>query len=309
MEKQLIGNIIRRLRKQQGISSSELARRVGVDRATIYNIENGKVNPNKETVDLILEYLYVDFEYIDIQLLNEEEAKHVKAIDEMDEYISKNDYVRAKELLKDLKMDGKFKARILNKQYIAYAEAIITKESGKDAKFKKTIAILKGIMKESIPKFNEKNIKDYYLSKSEIYILLNLANIYDEIGKYEAAIIIARGLKENFDNYCIDKNYRGKHLPKILFNLSNYLGRAGKEDEALKLCEEGIELCVVTDSYRVLPALTFNKGFFLAKEEVTKEEGINLMKRTYHTLIIHQKPEEAKKIQEYLKLEYNILLD
>jgi len=41
------------IRNKYGMSASELARRSGVHRMTIYNIEEGKVNPSLETAHSI----------------------------------------------------------------------------------------------------------------------------------------------------------------------------------------------------------------------------------------------------------------
>ena len=57
---QNIGNNIRQIRKQKNIPQIELAVEVGIDRAYLSEIENGRTNPSINVLYAISDALHVD---------------------------------------------------------------------------------------------------------------------------------------------------------------------------------------------------------------------------------------------------------
>lgn len=55
-----IGDNIKRIRKKQGITQAELARRCFKDKQAMEKIENGKVNPTAYSLYLVAKALNVD---------------------------------------------------------------------------------------------------------------------------------------------------------------------------------------------------------------------------------------------------------
>lgn len=49
-ESQKLGRNLKRIRKEKGISQGDIVRSLGMDRAFISNIENGKTNPTLATI-------------------------------------------------------------------------------------------------------------------------------------------------------------------------------------------------------------------------------------------------------------------
>ncbi len=49
-EAQKLGNNLKRIRTKKGISQGDIVRSLGMDRAFISNIENGKTNPTLATI-------------------------------------------------------------------------------------------------------------------------------------------------------------------------------------------------------------------------------------------------------------------
>ena len=49
-ESQKLGKNLKRIRKEKGISQGDIVRSLGMDRAFISNIENGKTNPTLATI-------------------------------------------------------------------------------------------------------------------------------------------------------------------------------------------------------------------------------------------------------------------
>ena len=49
-ESEKLGQNLKRIRTEKGISQNKIARTLGIDRAFISNIENGKTNPTLDTI-------------------------------------------------------------------------------------------------------------------------------------------------------------------------------------------------------------------------------------------------------------------
>lgn len=57
-----LGENIRRIRKEKGMSQIELCRKLEVDRAYMSNVENGKKNPTLATIEKIAKALNVSLD-------------------------------------------------------------------------------------------------------------------------------------------------------------------------------------------------------------------------------------------------------
>lgn len=58
-EAQKLGRNLKRIRKEKGISQGDIVRSLGMDRAFISNIENGKTNPTLATITKLAGFLKV----------------------------------------------------------------------------------------------------------------------------------------------------------------------------------------------------------------------------------------------------------
>ena len=58
-EAQKLGRNLKRIRKEKGISQGDIVRSLGMDRAFISNIENGKTNPTLATITKLAKALGV----------------------------------------------------------------------------------------------------------------------------------------------------------------------------------------------------------------------------------------------------------
>jgi len=61
-EAQKLGRNLKRIRKEKGISQGDIVRSLGMDRAFISNIENGKTNPTLATIAKLAKALGVPIE-------------------------------------------------------------------------------------------------------------------------------------------------------------------------------------------------------------------------------------------------------
>ncbi len=62
IEAQKLGRNLKRIRTQKGISQGDIVRSLGIDRAFVSNIENGKTNPTLATIAKLAKALGVPIE-------------------------------------------------------------------------------------------------------------------------------------------------------------------------------------------------------------------------------------------------------
>ena len=304
MEKQYVGSLLKRMRKQVGITAGDLAKKAGVSRATISNIENGRVNPNQDTINLIFENLYMDLDSLDIHLLNKEEMQWQIIMDEIDAHLMNNRYIKAAPLVLQLKEDEAFNEKKSHTQYVLFCDALIYKDRTKDnVGF---LSILYQAIKIGYSDFNYEYIRDYYLSRVELKIITNIASAYSEMDNLDRAINIMQDLKRNFDENCIDRDYKGKQYPHILYDLSTYLAKKGRLDDALDIAGQGITVCLDTGYLAFLPKLQFNKGYYHV-EQGENEIGITDIKQAYFTLRLYQDHDNADIIAAYVKEKFGLI--
>jgi transcriptional regulator with XRE-family HTH domain len=61
-EAEKLGKNLKRIRTKKGISQGDIVRSVGIDRAFVSNIENGKTNPTLATISKLAKALNVKIE-------------------------------------------------------------------------------------------------------------------------------------------------------------------------------------------------------------------------------------------------------
>lgn len=89
-KKKLLGKRLRELRKRKGIKQEKLAELIGVEPATISNIENGKNYPSMINLDGILNVLESSFtEVFDFEHKNEDKDLIIQINEIMKKYPEK----------------------------------------------------------------------------------------------------------------------------------------------------------------------------------------------------------------------------
>ena len=281
-----IGSLIKRLRKQKGLTQEELAYPL-IDRATLSRIESGKAMPSKKTMEALLEKLgfhasntadfFLDAEMTEIQKIHNEIDTYLatRQLDPSAPLIARVDTLVAQLEGNDIYMQNE-----LNQQYVKIVKA--SNAINKQVDSNTIREILMDAIKISIPQFDEQHIEDYHLSKQDIKIINLLTIIYQDEGESDKAIDMLYGLKHNYDKHCIDKVELGRNYSTIIHNLVIQLYYADRNEEAIELCDIGSKVCKDTRSLYNLPLITLVKAYCL--QELGEEaESIRLARQTYHT--------------------------
>ena len=289
-----VGALIKKLRKQKGISQEELAFPI-IDRTTLSKIESGRNLPHRKTLEFLLDRLGFDADEYIRHFLTSEEAETKRSQSELhnimrvrmrsnpERYLSEYGS-RALELIAQLENDEEFISHPLNFQYVLYAKACHAANLSKD---EEALDYIKRGLNVTIANFNEKDIANYYLSRHDRNLLIELAGLYQDMGRYDEAINIFRRLKENTEKMCMDARLRARRISIFTYNWANACLDAKQFADVIDVCEEGIKSCVAANDFFVFKELHWFKAqalLHLGK----KDEFLQLAKKLYYAFDLHE---------------------
>jgi len=308
-----IGSLIKRLRKQRGLGQEELAYPI-IDRATLSKIESGKVMPNKKTLEAIFERLGFNPHNICDFFHDDETAAIRKKMDKLEGSLVNGEVMgnmdelvrKADDLLKELEGNEKFMANELNVQYVLTYRVTVD-YYGKRINIERATELLNEALHISIPEFCEQNLEDYHITRQELRILNLLGEMYYNSGQQEKATSFMYRLKNNMENHCIDNDALGQNYPTIIYNLVICLTTTGQYEEAIKICDRGIEACKETGFLFNLPLIIWEKALCYHKLGA-KDECERLVRQVFHVSDMYGqygRREEARKFaKEELGVEF-----
>lgn len=306
MEKVYVGTLLKKLRQQKNMSQEELAEKAGVSKVTILNIEKGKHNVSKPVMDAVFEAVYADFSNLNIYPINKAELELEQKMNDLNVQSVRRNYDEADKIIKELKEDEKFMGILQNKMFVEFFEVLRAMYLTKD--YKKSLEEFKRIFEYTHEKFDIEKIKEAYLTKTEIRLIMNIANMYGNIGDEEKSVEILEVLKMNLDKNCTDKDYKGRRMPSVILSLVNSLDDIERYTEGIELCEVGREICRNTGYFEFMPELTYMKGYMLMKIG-DKEEALQLIKQGCNGLEMYGKWEVLKNVKSELEKAFNLTLD
>jgi len=188
-------------------------------------------------------------------------------------------------------------------QFLEYVRICLDEELKGEA----AIAELYEALHEPRESFEPEKILKRRLTYNEVYILSEISSEYFDMGDYDEAINITQALIDSRENSRTSEDDRAKLLPVLMFNLSNYLGKAGRIKESLEVCEQAVKLCREYSEYRCMPQLLHNMatGFRLIGEKENIYRPI--LMRAYHTACAFWEFDVVKLIEKEAEEKFGIL--
>lgn len=260
-----IGDFIRETRIRRGYTQEQLSFGVCTP-ASLSRIETGAQTPGKGILDALLERLGIEDRTFDV-FVSKKDMEICEAIEEITRNIADCDYVALQEHTKKLE-DMIETNNSLQQQYLMFAKGILYRMQGETKEAMQMFIRAIGV---TLPGFDGVTpMAANLLTFHEITIVNNIASLYASEGKIEEAMRLAFWLKSYMEKSLIDGKEKTSKYPMILYNLSNWLGKLGRYQEALAVAGEGIDFCIRYGNLVALPLLIFNKGYALAEQGDTE---------------------------------------
>lgn len=253
-----IGKYIKSRRLQLGISQEKLADGICA-RNSLSRIEGGERVPKSDVLTTLLQRLGLSDSEIRI-LTDGEDVELAQLKFNVRQALILNDYAKARFILQRNE-DAISKLDPVSRRTFDIVDAIIRSRQNEISK-EEALALFENLMRIIHPQYSPDNLP-VLLSYEEIILLNNIAWCYDEVGKRETAINVLYHVKEFYDSYVCDIEEALRTQPMILYNLSKLLGLAGRYDECIHICEEGIKLATETGRCADLATTYYNLAWAL----------------------------------------------
>jgi transcriptional regulator with XRE-family HTH domain len=252
-----IGELIRANREELHYSQEELC--FGIcSVANLSKIENGTQIPTRATFEALMGRMGLSTG-IYPSFLNDLDKKAFELKHDFNELYANERYDDAEQILVELesmpKLDNVYK------QFIQGAKILIRQQRGlhpNDA-----VIELEGVISSFIKDFSPDKVRRSVLTKTEISVLNAYAIANHRAGNLDTATKILYELMTYIESKVYDKEGISVVYTKILYNLSKYVGMAGDDAEAVRLCEIGVKQCIRYNRHTFLSPLLFNRGYGL----------------------------------------------
>ena len=304
MAQYTVGDYIRENRKKAGISQEELAYGV-CEASTLSRIESGSQMPSRRTYEALMQKLGKD-----VSLFSFFSSRKEMEIYQLEMFIGEKLANRNLEGLRELyeKLNALAdKNNPLERQYVMYVDALIQNLEGEGA-----VAILPQLIEavhQTRPDFDLENPEQAgLLTFHEINLLNNIAIAYWKGGKKESGMGLMLYLKEYMEKNLIDEKEKGGHYPMVLANLAKWLLEEEKVQEALEICEDGIEACLHYGKLLLFPVLLLYKAGALERLGES-EKAIDAYRQVYYMSKAMKNDNRAKEVKGFMLEQYKILLE
>lgn len=301
-----VGDLIRDARERQKYSQEELS--YGICTAsTLSRIENGLQVPGKKILEGLMQRLGIVDRIYNIYL-NQEELKRSELERQLTRCLAKGEFERSEELVERMEdmigsVSGKEYNLKMEQQYLRFARILIQKHKGESAEH--ILEMLLGAVRMTIPDFDGVHIKTRLLTFHEISILNNIGCAYHNMGKMWNGLQLLFELKEYMEKHTLSGEEMSEKYPMILQNLSSWLGQEGMYQDALHLCQTGIDFCIEHGKLHIFPMLLCNKACALAelRQYDVSKECFNQSITMFQAI---GQQERAEQVKKYAHMHYGI---
>ena len=114
-------------------------------------------------------------------------------------------------------------------------------------KYEETLKNLVSVLKITMADYELGELPRQLLTKTEIFILNNIARCKYELGEKDNAIEMLQFLYAHVDSKIFSIEEFSIIAPVILFNLANWFGDFGDDEKALEFSARGLEICIEHD--------------------------------------------------------------
>ena len=305
MENNKIGSAIQYFRETLQISQGILCKGL-CSVTTLSRIEAGERDVDSLLLETLLERLgrtpnqfeliLTDFDYVLYQM--REDIK--KLIDD-------KNHLTAATMLKEYEKIAASKGSV-HMQFIINCRALLNELDG--GTVDTTIELFMEAISCTVPDFKTNEINDYYLSNSELHIIINLIQRMIAAGIYDRAKEILEQILLYLDTHnSIEEN--NSLYPKVAVIACQFFMQNQDIDRALDMCNKGLEKNKGNRKMDHLGELTLIKAqtteYLLKGQkqwETAKSECIKLFLQAYYVFDFCEEDAKAELIKSHLKEEY-----
>jgi len=228
--------------------------------STLSRIENNTQHPSRAVYEKLMQRMGLSPEIFP-SFYSERELDLFQLKHRINQALIKEQYNKAERLTN--KMQQAKSLEPIYKQLVKYVDAIISFQKGDNPV--QTAKAMHRVVSMSIKDCSADKLLSQIFTLDELSMLRMLALTQYQAGKHNDGIDLLYGLKDYIERKVVDNKGVSPMYTLILHTLSSWVGMQGNIDEALKLCEIGLQRCVEYGAYFSFAGLLYNKGYSLVK--------------------------------------------
>lgn len=261
---ELFGEKLKKIRKTLKLNQMEITELTGIDDRTIRRIENGKVLPKLDTLELLspvykedIIALLLEYRFDDYSVFYEIKNKIENKLDNREYHTLHNEFEGLNILLSSTK--NPYYKNLINQLILFTDAAILYRNNDHHMALNK----LTESIKITTPNFNLDEYGSFIYSSMEIRVLMNIAFSLNKLSDKEKYLEIME--------FCIDATNTNDELyPKLCHNLASAYNRLKYFQKALDFSDRGIQSCQENRFFNGLSILYYGKG--VGEYRLNKEE-------------------------------------
>ncbi len=244
-----VGDMIKLTRQAIGMSQEELSDGI-CSVQTLSRIENGKVSVKKKVYQQLMERMGRDGNK-NYSVLSTDDFDVLDIMVEVNNAIFYKEYELAEKKLEVLKTSLSLKEDI-NYIFVKECEIIIDGGLGRISK-QEELEYLEELISITVPNYKEYLYKAYPFLHEEIILLMNIGNVYGNLGEREMAIDIYYMLIRSMNTGYMKREDSVQLITILISNAARFYGGMGQRDTAIAMCWNAIKKAKQNRLYTVLP--------------------------------------------------------
>lgn len=275
-----IGKLVKKLRIAKGISQEELATGICTQSA-LSKFEGGEKMLKPDTIVALLQYLGVSDSSVYLMVRDSDIVNYNDRFSLRQAYIAK-DFDAVESILSKNKNNLSGLSQYAKQTY-ATMDVLMRDDKGELSAWE-AICQLEAVIKLTHSNYSLDNLP-LLLTYEDILLLNNLALKYAKIDKTDLAIKILYHIKNFYDIHICDIEEALRTEPMVLYNLSKFLGLAGRIDESINISNQGIKLARETGRCSHLSKALYNLAYGLYERNLPGDKEAS---RYYAELALKQ---------------------
>ena len=286
---------IKKKREDLGLSQEELADGI-CSVPTLSRIENGRRAPSAEHFQRILERLGYSSYYFDNHANDKEFYLHELKHQILRAYVVK-DMRRAQKLLKEF--EAKSEDNNFNRQFILLYDTLFHTAAYSNEEM---LERMEQALRLTCPKYSP-SFLPRVLCHEEVTLVNGIANCNALLGRYKEAIRLYQYLKLYFESGSVQSEEVLRTQPMVLYNFSKVLGMAGRYDECIEVCEQGIRIAQETGRVLAMAGTYYNMGWALVKQgnPIDRERAKQAVRRAWQLAEIMGQKASAERYEKFYR--------
>lgn len=292
--------IIRKCRENAGLSQEALSDEV-CSSETLSRIERGLVTPEEKNYRSLMEKMNQAMER-DRGFINVEEYELREELRMVSKYTTQMEYEKAYRVWHKLRKKIP-KNSMENRQCILRYDTLIHYGKRKIG-WEEAIRRYETALRETMPKFGKIDITRWPLTRTEIFLLNNIASGYYNIGRKPEAKEILNSIKKSIQSSNVAVTYQVREYVVVLYNIAMIEKLEGNTARAQRIFEEGIYLELQAGRFTKVAKLLYGIGWVL-KEEGQEEKARQVIKQAFFLSDITNSPRLHNDIYNYWQRNWN----